>query len=189
MQPFAIEKILPSVNDHAELRSPIADVIVANDFVAKKGSDARERIAEHRAANVTDVHRLRDVRRAKVDHDASRRRCARNTEALVLQERGRPLRDDIRAQGEINKAGTGDLRWLRNLSHIQVRDDFIRDRPRLFTALLREHERGVGLIVAETRISRRRQLAGIWQTGRGQSGRQFSREQCLESLHRGFAAV
>ena len=55
---WSIEQILPTPDHHAELRSPIADVIVADDFVTEKLRNARKSVAQNGAANVTDVHRF-----------------------------------------------------------------------------------------------------------------------------------
>ena len=79
LQRRAIEQIFPAVNHHPELRAPIADMIVADDVVAEEGGDARERVAEHGAADVADVHRLGDVGRAEIDHDACGRCRLRGT--------------------------------------------------------------------------------------------------------------
>ena len=88
LQRRAIEQIFPAVNDHAELRAPIADVIVADDFVAEKGGDPRERVAQDGAANVSDVHRLRHVRRTEIDHDALRAAALLDAEAFVAEQIG-----------------------------------------------------------------------------------------------------
>ena len=83
---LAIEQIFPSVNHHSELRAPIAEMIVADDFVAEESGNPRERIAQENAANVTDMHWLRDVGRAEIDDDVgSRRSCARHAESLIVQ--------------------------------------------------------------------------------------------------------
>ena len=71
LQRLSIQEIFPTPNDHPELCSPVADVIIANHFVPKKFSDARQRIAEHRAADVTDMHRFRHIGRSEIDDDAT----------------------------------------------------------------------------------------------------------------------
>ena len=82
----AIEQIFPAVDHHPELGAPIADVIVANDVVAEKGGDPRERVTQDGAANVADVHRLGDIRGAEVDDDAFLGFRARNAEAFVAEK-------------------------------------------------------------------------------------------------------
>src|SRR5947208_2114111 len=61
LQRLSIQKIFPSPYDHSKLCSPVADVIIANHFVPKKFRDARQRVAERGATDVTDVHRFRHV--------------------------------------------------------------------------------------------------------------------------------
>ena len=93
--------MFPSVDDHPELGAPVADVIVPGDFVAEKLGDPRQGVAEDGAADVADMHRLGDVRRAEVDYDPARSFGARNAEPVVLQaeEEGDfavlPLDDDV----------------------------------------------------------------------------------------------
>src|SRR5262249_25097489 len=67
-----LREILPSPDNQSELRSPVANVIIGNHFVPEKFSDARQRVAEHSAADVTDMHRLRHIRRSEINDDASR---------------------------------------------------------------------------------------------------------------------
>ena len=47
---------------HAELRSPIADVVLPNHAFAARREHARHRIADDRAAQMTDMHLLGEVR-------------------------------------------------------------------------------------------------------------------------------
>ena len=70
-------EILPTVNHHPELRAPVADDC-RDHLVPEELRDPGERIAKNGAANVTDVHRLGDVRRTEVDHDAVPRLGQRN---------------------------------------------------------------------------------------------------------------
>ena len=59
----------------------------------------------------------------------------------------------------------------------------LRQRPRIFPALLRQNERGVGLIIAEARIGRGRNRAGCGQAGGSERVGQLLREKRLESFH------
>jgi hypothetical protein len=104
--------MFPAVNHHPELRPPIADVVIADDFVAEERGDTGESVPEHRAANVPDMHRLGDVRRAEVDDDAFRGLRFFDAEAFVAEELGGFCGDRFGAQSEINEAGAGDGGWL-----------------------------------------------------------------------------
>ena len=57
-------KLLVAVDEHAELRAPVAEVVVGDDRVAEEPQEAGERVADDRAAEVADVQRLRHVRAA-----------------------------------------------------------------------------------------------------------------------------
>ena len=54
---------------------------------------------------------------------------------------------------------------------IEVFDDFLCECSRVFAPLFGEDERGVGLVIAKTRVGRRHDLAGRRQTGGGESAR------------------
>src|SRR5664280_849274 len=62
-----VQMFFPADEQFAELRAPIADVIVGDDAVAEQAQRAREAIAEDGRTNVADVHRLGDVRRTKIN--------------------------------------------------------------------------------------------------------------------------
>ena len=117
----AIQQILPAVNHHPELRAPIADVIVANDFVAEKRSDPRERVTQHGAANVTDVHRLRDIGRAEIDHDPFRRRRFLHSEPLVAQQFRGFRGDGLGPKRQVDEAGAGDLGRIAPFTNVEMR--------------------------------------------------------------------
>ena len=61
------------------------------------------------------------------------------------------------------------------LSKREVIDDFLRELSRIFAALFRQDERGIGLVIAKTRVGCRRDFAGRRQIGRGQGALQFGR--------------
>ena len=67
-----VEEMFPAVNDLAELRAPVAEMVVRDDLVPDEPRHARQAIADDRRAQMADVHRLGDVRAAEVDDDAAR---------------------------------------------------------------------------------------------------------------------
>ena len=101
---------LPKVLDeHAELRAPIADVILAHDLVPTEVEDAGQRIADDRGAQVADVHLLGDVRLGVVDHGRARngeRRHAQPGVEPALCHLGRDRRVRHR---EVDEPGPGHL--------------------------------------------------------------------------------
>jgi hypothetical protein len=67
---------------------------------------------------MADVHRFRDVRRAEVDDDLLRLIDARNAEAFVVEDRGGLLRENFRAEREVNESGASDRRRLGNVGDV-----------------------------------------------------------------------
>ncbi len=116
---------------------------------------------KHRAADVTDVHRFRDVGRSEINHDPSRRFCLCNAEPFVSQNLARFSCDGIGAQCEVDEACASDRGRLAKIANIKLGENFCRQSFRVFAALFPEDQSGIGLIIAETRIGRRRQFARI----------------------------
>ena len=58
-----VSKMAVAVNNHAELRTPVADVIIAGNLVANKSYSATDGVTNDRASKVPHVHWLRHVRR------------------------------------------------------------------------------------------------------------------------------
>ena len=59
---LSIQQIFPAVNDHTELRAPVANVVIADYLMPEESRDPRQRVTKHGAADVTDVHRFVYVR-------------------------------------------------------------------------------------------------------------------------------
>ena len=66
-----IREMLEAVDDHPELRAPIAEMIVADDAMAQETQRPTECVANHGGANVAHVHRLGHIGRRIVDHITS----------------------------------------------------------------------------------------------------------------------
>ena len=86
-----------------------------------------------------------------------------DSEPFVAQQFRGSGRDGFRAQGQIDKACAGDRRADRT-SPIgrDASKILLRDRARVFSQLFGQDEAGVGLIIAETRIGRRRDHRSAW---------------------------
>ena len=52
-----------AVDDHAELRTPITDMVIRDRCVTCEVQDLRNGISDHGAADVAYVHGLGDIRR------------------------------------------------------------------------------------------------------------------------------
>ena len=59
----ALNKVLVAVDNHAELCTPVTQMIISNNFVAEKPMNVGQRITDDGRANVTNVHRLGDIGR------------------------------------------------------------------------------------------------------------------------------
>ena len=135
--------------------------------MAEKGGDASKRVAQNGAADVTDVHRFRHIRRSEIDHDFFGQSCPGNAESFIIEQLGRLFRDRVSAQSEIDEAGASNSGLFRQFANIDMFQNFRRDFSWIFAELLPEHERGVGLVIAETRIRGRSQFANVFKTGDG----------------------
>ena len=151
----SIEKVLVAINDHSELRAPIADVIVTLDFVAHELEESVQGRTDERAADMADVHRLGHVGRGIIDQDDFGI-CGRlDAKAVVLDEPAGRRFNPIRSESEIDKAGPGNLGGKTQVGDVQPRDDPFGNRSRSETQLLRQRHGAVGLEIAETRVLRR----------------------------------
>ena len=110
-------------------------MIVPDHFVSEKLRDPRQRVAKHRASNMTDMHRLGHVRGSKINHDPLLRLCLRNAESCMSQDFDGLFCDCIGAQLEIDEARAGDHRCFAKIVNPQVRDDFLCKRAGIFGTL------------------------------------------------------
>ena len=142
--------------EHVDLRAGVVDVIFARDVVACKIQQAAQRVAEHRAAAMADMHRSGRIGRDVFDIDlgavADRAFAVGRALAQHREQLGRP---DLRLQGEIDEAGTGDLDGGDQIVGAQFFRDLVGELARLRLGVLGQHHRGIGRHVAMARIARR----------------------------------
>ena len=79
-----IDEMPIAVDDHAELRAPIAEMIVRDYFVPDETENSGKSVANDRRANMADVHRLGDIRRRIVNDNRFRVFFERDAKALVI---------------------------------------------------------------------------------------------------------
>jgi len=151
-QSLAVEEVFPAVNDLAELRAPVADVVVGGDFVAKKTGDAHEAVAEDRAADMADMHRLGDIRGAEIDKNFFRVGGGGDAEPGVGGEGGNGGGDEGIFEAEVDESGTGDLGGGGEGGDIELREDVGGELARVGFFLLGQDHGGVRLIVAEAGV-------------------------------------
>ena len=183
-----IEKVLVTEDNHPELSAPVADVIVAGHFMPLEFQDPVQSVADHAAAKVADVHRLGDVRRRIVDHDAFRLRRTGNAQTLVGYEAIDLACQPVGAQFQIDKPRAGDLGLLAKIGDVEPLDDFRGHLAWICSRadLLGQGHRAVCLIVAEAGVlgglHHRRQRRGIG--GQPGQGREEAEAKLLENIHR-----
>ena len=147
-----IQQVFPPVNHHAKLSPPVADVIVADHFVAEKRRDTRQCISQNGAADVADVHRLGHIGRSEINHNAPRRFRLRDAESFIAQDVGGSFSNGARTQRKVDETGTCDDRRFANVANIKIAGDFLRNLTRIFAPLFSEHQSPIRLVIAEARI-------------------------------------
>src|SRR5262245_32855080 len=177
-----------SVQQHPELRAPVAQVIVGDDGVAQEAQEPGKGVANDRAAQVADVHRLGDVGGAEVDDAGPWLRDLSYAETFILCYRlefpGHPLGP----QTQIDEPRAGDLWFFQLVAEVESVGDFLSDFARLPAESLGEAHGAVGLIVPVLGILRwpdhSRERLGIGDQ-RLQGGAKFVLNE-LDKIHAWF---
>ena len=149
-----VSKMFVAVDDHPELRPPIADVVVRQDAMPEEPKDAIERVADDRAAEMSDVHRLSDVWRREVHDVRARCRSQRHAESIVARQLRGLVGQSIRSHGEVDEARPGDLGRLAQIRHIQLGDQRGGKVTRWLLAQLGERHNAIGLEVSKLAVLR-----------------------------------
>ncbi len=145
-----VEQVL---DQHAERRAPVADVVLRHDVVPRERKQARERVADDRRAQMADMHLLRDVRRRVVDDDALLVGGERHAETVVACDAQQRALEERGLEREIDETGPGDFDSLRYVGEIACGDDRFGNLARRALQRFREPHRQVGLEVRALRAS------------------------------------
>ncbi len=135
-------------DEQAELRAPVAEVIVADHVVADRAQEPTDRVADDRRAEVSDVHLLGDVRARVVDDDLLGRVDLLDAEALVREVVREPRRDPGWLEAQVHEPRPGDLRRRDGLVLRERFGEGRSDLPWRLLQLLRQRHRRVDLVVA-----------------------------------------
>ena len=142
--------------EHVDLGAGIVDVIFAGDVVARELQQAAQRIAEHRAPAMADMHRPGRIGRDVFDIDLlGRAHRALAVGGALAQHRAQRVRPGRRFQGQVDEAGTGDVDRCNQIVRAQLGRDRLGEIARFCLGLLGQHHRGIGRHVAMRRITRR----------------------------------
>ena len=131
-------------------------MIIADHVVPEKFCDTRERIAKNGAPNMANMHRLSDIGRSEINHDAPRRFCLRDSEPFIAQNADGFFSNRAWTQRKIDETGTCDRWQFAKIVNTEMLNDFLRNIPRIFAPLLSEHQSGIRLVIAESRVGCRR---------------------------------
>ena len=85
-------------------------MVVGDWVMATKFQDLGEGVADHRRADVPDVHRLGDIRPAEVDHDGIRFGDRRDSHPRIADGRDDRPGQRIQADAKVDEAGANRLR-------------------------------------------------------------------------------
>src|SRR5580700_4006717 len=109
--------MLPTVDHLSELSSPVADMIICNHVVSDESGNLRQCIPQNRRADVPDVHRFRNIRRAEVDDDGFRLCRPLHAKALIQSKFQEAMSEKFRRKPEINESWTGDFSRFPDIVH------------------------------------------------------------------------
>ena len=154
------------LGQHPELRAPVAQVVHADDAVTLELEHAHERVADHGRAQVADVHLLGHVGRGVVDGDDLRDGRRRHAEPRVVERLGRPARERLGGEREVDEPGPGDLDRGQRAAGVAERPDHALGQPARRLAELLGQLHGEVRLQVEPRLARR----GHQRVDVGQSG-------------------
>ncbi len=135
------------LDQHAERRAPVADVVLTDDVVAEEVEHAHEGVADQRGAQVPDVHLLGDVRRRVVDDHGLGRGDRCDAEAVVAGHLGEMGGEELGSERHVHEARSGDLEFGRDAVECARVEDPLGQLTRVRAELLRERQRPVDLRV------------------------------------------
>ena len=186
-----VGELAVALDDDAELRAPVADVVVADHFVAERAEDLDHGAADHRRADVADVHRLGDVGAGVVDDDGPAGSDLRDAAVrLVLGDRGGARGEGLALDPEIEIARTGDLGLLDEVRERRAREGGLGDLARRRLQRARELHRVRALEVAEAGLGAGDDAAGARGLGAvGEGGGEARAEPGGELLREGRGRV
>ena len=112
----------PADDQHAELGTPVAEVIVRDDPVAHQPQDAGQRVAQDRRADMADVHGFGDVGRTEIHDHRARLGGLLEERVLAPRRRLQSLRQRGRFEAEIQEAGAGNVHLLTPIADLELGD-------------------------------------------------------------------
>ena len=135
-------------NQHAELGTPVANVVCADYLVTEKLKRAHRGITNDGGTQVTNVHLFRHVRGRVVDHNGLRFRLG-DTQTVRFQRRVNVACQESRFQEDVDKARTGDFGFAGDTGEIQMRQYLLSELSRRHAQFFSHCHHAISLIVAK----------------------------------------
>ena len=121
LEPGRIQRLVDDLLDqHPELRTPIADVVLRYGAVPKAGKDSTQTVADDGGPEMSDMHLFGHVRSGVVDHHNLRVGGLRHPDVRVGELIGHRLGQYIGPKPEVDKARPSDLRRLAQISNLEL---------------------------------------------------------------------
>ncbi len=148
------QEVAVSLDQDAELRTPVTQMIVRDHAVSEGAVDPVQRVSDDGRTDVSDVHLLRRVGAGVVDDDGLLRAGVRDTEAGGRGKFAELLREPDGIDGEIDEPRAGHFDFRERVRQRERVDDRLGDRARRFVQLFRELHGVIALEVAEPGVGR-----------------------------------
>ena len=135
-------------------------MIEPQNVLSHELKEAGNRIADDGGAEVSYVQFFRDVGTGKFDDDFLPHRRAGSAKQGILEHFLELLREKTRREGEIDKAGTGNVDGRKRGGKFAVQrvDDFLGDCSRILLEAFRQAKRAVALVVAKSLLRAGRKI-------------------------------
>ena len=144
--------VLKLGDEVAHLQAPVAEVHVRDHRIAEEAQEALQRIADHRRAQVADMHGLGDVRAAEIDHgDLTVRRELAAGHRIAAHRLG-PRRERRVRDPQIDEARPRHIRRQHEGMCLQCLGNLARNLARVASGRLRRRHCAVALEIREFRL-------------------------------------
>ena len=149
-QGLLIQNILPAPQDHAELGTPVPDVVVRNHMVPHKTGHAGKGVTNNGGADVAHMHRLGDVGSGKVNDNGFGGLHFFHPQPVIRQHGQQARCVKFRPDAEIDESGPGNFQGAHGILPYPVRH-LLGERAGIRAAPLGKHHGGV-LVIPEPQI-------------------------------------
>lgn len=144
-----IGELAVAENDETELGSPVAQMIVGDDVVAERAVESVDGVADDGRANVTDMHRLGDVRAGVVDDDGLLFSKVRKSKIVAGDHSFELIDEALVFQEDVNEAGASEFDLFNEVGQRCVIDELLADRTWVGAQGFGEFHGRFTLVIAE----------------------------------------